>query len=167
MEAKIYDLSVTLNNNVNLQKLDLEIRSSTIELYETPPYLFKGMLFIEFSGTPSAADITQLEAILAAHDGEDAAISEAQVNARENKIRELSQLAINHPLLDNGDTVEYLTSIDNWFNAWKRCGIDSSLVSKIVADATSGTHPQDAFLNETVNTEGNKCYEFLISKIQE
>jgi hypothetical protein len=166
MEAKIYPLSATLNGKINLQKIDLEIRASTIELYETPAYLFKGMLYVEFSGSPSEADVTQLEEIIAGHDGEDASVSEAHVNEREEKIRELTQMAIFHPLLDNTETVEYLTSIDNWFNAWKRSGIETSLVSKIASDALSGTHPQDTFLNTVVNPEGNKCFEFLISVIQ-
>lgn len=165
MIAYIYELSTTLNTKVNIQKLDLEIRARTIQNFETPPYLFKGMLFIEFSQEATEEDKTQLDTIVAAHDGEEANISESQVNARETKIRELTEMALYHPLLNNDDTVEYLTSIDNWFNAWKRSGISTSLVSKITADATSGSHPQDSFLNTVVNPEGNKTFEFLISMI--
>lgn len=166
MIAYIFELTSTLNNKVNLEKLDLEIRASTIENYETPPYLYAGKLYIQFSQEATATDKTSLDAIVSAHDGIEAQISETFVQARELKIRELTEMAILHPLLDNGDVVEYLTSIDNWFNGWKRSGIDTSLVAKIVTDATSGTHPQDAFLNTVVNPEGNKTFEFLISMIQ-
>lgn len=166
MEAKIYDKSATLNGVVNYEKLDLEIRASTIQHYVTPAYEFKGMIFVEFEQAPSTEDVTTLEGIIAAHDGEKANVSQVQVGNREKKIRELTEMALYHPSLNNNDTVEYLTSIDNWFNAWKRSGIDTSLVSKIVTDATSGTHPQDAFLNTIVNPDGNKTFEFLISMIQ-
>lgn len=166
MIAYIYEILSTFNGKVNLEKLDLEIRASTIENYETPPYLYAGKLYIQFAQEATAADKTSLDAIVAAHDGVEAQVSESFVQAREIKIRELTEMAILHPALNNTDAVEYLTSIDNWFNAWKRSGIDSSLVAKIVADATSGTHPQDAFLNTVVNPAGNKTFEFLISMIQ-
>lgn len=166
MEAKIYDKSATLNGVVNYEKLDLEIRASTIQHYITPVYEFKAMIFVEFEQTPSTEDVTTLEAIIGAHDGQKANVSQVQVDAREKKIRELTEMALYHPSLDDNSTVEYLTSIDNWFNAWKRSGIDTSLVTKIVTDATSGTHPQDAFLNTVINPEGNKTFEFLISAIQ-
>jgi len=166
MEAKIYSKSETLNGVVNYEKLDLEIRASTIQNYVTPTYEFKGMIFVEFEQTPSAEDKTNLDGIIAAHDGGIAGVSETQVLAREKKIRELTEMAIYHPDLDKNDTVEYLTSIDNWFNGWKRSGIDTSLLAKIVADATSGTHPQDTFLNTVVSPDGGKTFEFLISVIQ-
>lgn len=165
MIAYIYELSATLNSKVNIHKIDLEIRASTIQNFETPPYLFKGKLYVEFSQDATAEDKTNLDAIIAAHDGEEASIAENHVTARETKIRELTEMALYHPLLDENDTVEYLTSIDNWFNAWKRSGINSSLIAKITADATSGTHEQDAFLNTVINPEGNKTFEFLISMI--
>lgn len=165
MEAKIYNISDTLNSKVNIQKLDLEIRASEIQNFETPPYLFTNRIFIEFSETPTADDVTALDAIIAAHDGEEANVSEAQVNARETKIRELTEMAILHPLLDNNDAVEYLTSIDNWFNAWKRSGINTSLLTKIGTDAADVGHPQHAFLNVVVNPEGNTTAQFLQSMI--
>ncbi len=166
MLSYIYQLSDTLNNKVNLEKLDLEIRASTVPNFLTPPYMVTGRIFIEVSEALGTSDKADLDAIINGHDGEEANVSESHVNEREKKIRELTEMALYHPALDNGDTVEYLTSIDNWFNGWKRSGVDSSLVTKIVSDATSGSHPQDAFLNTVVNPEGNKTYEFLISMIQ-
>jgi hypothetical protein len=165
MIAHIYEISITLNSKVNIEKLDLEIRASGLANYVTPPYLINSRLYIEFSNDISGADKTALETILATHDGVEAAISENLVNAREKKIRELTEMAIYHPLLVETDTVEYLTSIDNWFNGWKRSGVNSSLISKIAGDAASGTHPQDAFLNTVINSEGNKTFEFLIGAI--
>lgn len=166
MIAHIYKLSATINSKVNIQKLDLEIRASEIQNFETPPYIgFKNRIFIEFSQAPSEGDVTILDAIIAAHDGEEANVSEAQVNAREIKIRELTEMALLHPSLDNNDAVEYLTSIDNWFNAWKRSGINTSLLAKISADAADAGHPQHAFLNVVVNPEGNTTAQFLQSMI--
>lgn len=164
--AYIYTLQETANGKVNLEKLDLEIRASTVPDYVTPPKMYSGNIFIEVENGLSAADKLILDGIVANHDGEEADVSEDSVNKRENKIRELTELALLHPLLDNVDSVRYLTSIDNMFNAWKRSGVDTVLIEQIVADATSGVHPQDAFLNEVVNAEGNKTYEFLISVIQ-
>lgn len=166
MVAYIYPLAATLNGTINIEKLDLEIRASTIENYETPPYILNEHIYVQFSQNATAQDKLNLDGIIGAHDGAKAAVTETLVNARERKIRELTEMALYHPDLDNNDTVEYLTSIDNWFNAWKRSGIHNSLVGKILADATSGAHPQDAFLNTVVNPEGNKTFEFLISMIQ-
>ncbi len=166
MVAYIYEISETLNSKVNIEKLDLEIRASTIENYQTPPYLLNGNIYVQFTQDATPADKTNLDAIIAAHDGDIAGVSETQVSAREKKIRELTEMALYHPALGESDTVEYLTSIDNHFNGWKRSGVDSVLVAKIVADATSGSHPQDTFLNTVVTPEGNKTFEFLISMIQ-
>lgn len=166
MEAKIYDISQTANNAVNLQKLDLEIRASEIEYYVTPVYQFGGnRIYVEFEQTPTAAHLLILDGIIAAHDGANANISEKEVNAREGKIRELTQMAIFHPLLDNVEATRYLTSIDNHFNAWKRSGITDVLVEQITADAANVGHPQHGFLNEVVNPEGNTTSEFLLSMI--
>ena len=166
MIAYIYNISSTLNSKVNIEKLNLEIRASPILNFVTPPYMFNGNIFCEFTQDATTGDKTLLDSIIAAHDGEPANVTEAEVNARETKIRELTEMSIYHPDLDNNDAVEYLTSIDNWFNAWKRSGIDTSLVAKVVTDASSGTHPQDVFLNTVINPEGNKCFEFIISIIQ-
>lgn len=168
MEAKIYNITDTLNSKVNFQKLDLEIRASGIDYYVTPVYQLGGdKIFVEFTQTPTVEHVTTLDAIIAAHDGEDATTSEILVNQREIKIRELTQMGLYHPLLDDVELVEYLTSIDNWFNSWKRSGVNTVLVNKIQSDGTSGSHPQDAFLNQPVDTEGNTTYQFLISKISE
>lgn len=165
MLAIIYNVSDTLNNKVNLEKLDLEIRASIIENYNTPPYLYAGKLYIELSQQPTDAEKLQLTNIIAGHDGEYAAINEEQVKSREQKIRDLTEMALYHPDLVDEDTVAYLTSIDNHFNGWKRSGVSSVLQAKIVEDAQNTNHPQHAFLNTVVNTAGNKTFEYLISII--
>lgn len=166
MLAYIYQITDTVNDKVNIEKLDLEIRASTVPDFLTPPYMFSNKIYVEISQELAPADKTTLDGIIAAHDGATANVSEVHVVEREKKIRQLTEMAIYHPALNESDTVEYLTSIDNWFNSWKRSGVDSVLVAKIVADATGGGHPQDAFLNTVVNAEGNKTFEFLISVIQ-
>lgn len=165
MIAYIYEISETTNSKINIEKLNLEIRTSPILGYQSPPYLFKGKVYIDFEQLATPGDKASLDVIFAAHDGAEAGISESLVNAREKKIRELTEMAIYHPSLSEIDVVEYLTSIDNWFNGWKRSGISTSLIAKISADATNGAHPQAGFLNTIINTEGNRTYEFLIGMI--
>lgn len=161
-----YDITATVNDMVNLEKLDLEIRASTLPNFITPPYMFNSKVYIDFAAEITAQEKTDLAAIIAAHDGSQADIAQAHVDAREKKIRDLTEMAVYHPALNNDDVVEYLTSIDNWFNAWKRCGIDTSLVAKIAADSADVNHPQYAFLTTDVNTAGDKTFEFLIGMIQ-
>lgn len=173
MLAYIYELSETLNDKVNIEKLDLEIRASEIENYETPPYLFKGKVYIDFSIEPSVDHKNALDGIISSHDGEEAPTSEKLVTQREQKIRELTLMAIYHPLLNEVDTVEYLTSIDNWFNGWKRSGVTSAIVTKIATDAADTSHPQHGFLTTVVDSvpdgQGGEIdvltYQFLLSII--
>lgn len=165
--AYIYEFSQTLNNKVNLEKLDLEVRASTLLNYITPPYIYSGNLYLNFESELSEADKLILEGLISAHDGEEANVSENHVQERELKIRELTEMAIYHPALAEIETVEYLTSIDNWFNGWKRSGVNTPLINKIIADANNADHPQYAFLTTAINSQGNKTFEFLISKITE
>ncbi len=165
MIAYIYKISETLNNKVNIEKLDLEIRASVISNYLTPPYITKGRIYVDFEVDASENDKLVLKSIINNHDGELADVSEIHVNAREKKIREMTEMALYHPLLTEHETVQYLTSIDNHFNGWKRSGVNSVLIAKIQEDANNINHVQHGFLNTIVNTEGNKTFEFLISII--
>lgn len=161
-----YAVAQTANGKVNFEKLDLEIRATTIPNYLSVTGV-EGEISCKFSDVIPQVSRDELDALILAHDGEYAAINEQQVQGRELKIRELTALALNHPSLDNDEAVEYLTSIDNWFNGWKRSGIASALIAKISIDAANIAHPQHGFLNEVVNTDGNKTFEFLIAKIME
>lgn len=165
MVAYIYELTETLNNKVNEEKLDLEIRASVISNYKKPPYLVTGRIFVEFNQDASASDRIVLDEIISLHNGELAEVSEVHVQERERKIREMTEMALYHPLLSEHETVQYLTSIDNHFNGWKRSGVNSVLIAKIQTDANDTTHPQYDFLNEIVSPEGNKTFEFLLSII--
>ncbi len=167
MIAYIYEFADTLNGKVNIEKLDLAVRASTLQNYVTPPYVYAGKLYLNFEAELSAADKLVLDGLISAHDGEEANVSENHVQEREIMIRELTEMAIYHPALAEIETVEYLTSIDNWFNGWKRSGVNTPLINKIIADANNADHPQHAFLTTVVNPEGNQTFEFLISKITE
>lgn len=176
MHAHIYEISQigssltpVTGGKVNIEKLDLEIRASSVNNYTTPPYLYNNKLYVQMSinaHEETESNKNALDAVVFAHDGEFAAVSEVLVKERETKIRQLTEMAIYHPLLDEVQTVEYLTSIDNWFNAWKRSGIDSVLIAKIVEDAGDISHTQNAFLNTVVNPdEGYNAAQFMISII--
>lgn len=160
-----YYIEDTQNNKVNFEKLSLEIRASSVPLFEKASGV-DGDISIKVTEELSVAKKSELDLIVANHDGAVALVSDSEVKERENKIREMTLMAIYHPLLDETETVEYLTSIDNWFNGWKRSGINSILITKIVADASNVLHPQYDFLNIVVNEEGNKTFEFLISVVQ-
>jgi len=118
-----------------------------------------------FESSLSSDDEILLTQIVNAHQGNVALVDEASVEEREQKIREMTEMAILHPELNQNDVVEYLTSVDNWFNAWKRCGIDTSLVNKITSDAADSGHVLNTFLNTVITPEGDKTFEFLISSI--
>lgn len=176
MFAHIYEISTigsaitpATGGKVNVEKLDLEIRASTVQNYSTPPYLYNNKLYVQMTilaHQETESNKTALDSVVFSHDGEFAAISESLVSDRERKIRELTEMAIYNPLLDSVQTVEYLTSVDNWFNAWKRSGIDSVLISKIVEDSNNTSHPQYSFLNTTF-PEGYTAAQFMIGLISE
>lgn len=159
----IHEISESLNNRVNFQKLYLELMATPIPVLGVEG--IKGKIYVEVSTELSDELKLQLIAVINNHDGEDAtAFSLHAIDAREEKIRELNQLAIFHPLLDNIAIVEYLTSIDNYINSYKRSGINTVLIGKIFADAQV-KEPHYDFLNQVVNLEGNKTFEYFISKV--
>ena len=167
METVIYtyELSQAANGKANFEKLNLEIRASTVPDYKAVHHV-NGKIYVEVESELAADKKTELDGIIAGHDGAEAEVAQRFVDAREKRIREMSEMAIYHPGLDTDHTVEYLTYIDNHLNAWKRTGINSVVIAKITADAgdTSNAN-QHAFLNAVVNEAGNKTFEFLIGEI--
>lgn len=164
MIAYIYQINDTLNNQVNIEKLDIEIRASVIPNYIS----IKGIsnnLYIELEEVLEESNKIILDGIVNNHDGNPANVTESLVNERESKIRVMTQMAEYHPLLDNNTTTDYLTTIDNYFNGWKRSGNNTILINKILSDANDVNNDFYDYLNVIVNTEGNKTFEFLISKI--
>jgi len=158
-----YEISSTLNNKVNYQKLHLEALASIVPVNSIEG--IKGQIFLFVDEEMSQAEKDAMVLIIQNHDGEDAsAFDNHAVSAREDKIRELNQLAMYHPILDNVSTVRYLTSIDNHINAYVRSGINTVLVEKIFMDAQVG-EPHYDFLNQIVNEAGNVTYEYFISKV--
>lgn len=162
-----FDVNETANNIVNDFSLHLEIRASILENYEETRLYGSTHIQIFFTEPLDTGAITLLTSIVNNHQGNTALVDSNNVELREGKIREMTEMALLHPSLVQTDTIEYLTSIDNWLNAWKRSGIDTSLVNKIVLDANTVDHPQATFLNEIVSPQGAKTYEFLIAKITE
>jgi len=165
-----YPINTTLNNRVDFEKLEIEVLAS-----EVPDVVsvkgVDGEIYVKVKNALTTLQLDNstlpygLNQIIAGHDGQTADVTVSAVEAREAKIRELSQMALYHPNLVEIDVVEYLTSIDNWFNAWKRLGKPSSIVTKISTDASDVNHPQHTFLNTVVNSEGALAYQFLIGKI--
>ncbi len=160
-----YNRADTQLGIVNELSLRLEIRSSTIEGLIDLKKIGIEEIGIMFESSLASDDELLLTQIVNAHQGNVAMVDEASVEEREQKIREMTEMAILHPELNQNDVVEYLTSVDNWFNAWKRCGIDTSLVNKITSDAADSGHVLNTFLNTVITPEGDKTFEFLISSI--
>ena len=150
---------------VNELSLRLEIRSSPLEGLIDVKKIGIEEIGIMFDSSLSSDDELLLTQIVNAHQGNVALVDEASVEDREQKIREMTEMAILHPELNANDVVEYLTSVDNWFNAWKRCGIGTSLVNKITSDAADSGHVLNTFLNTVITPEGDKTFEFLIASI--
>ena len=163
---KVFAVSDTLNSKVNIEKLSIELKTSTITK-EAYPYKFGNDIFVQFDEEITETDMTTLSAAIAAHDGAAADVTDDLVTAREYKIRELVQMAKYHPVLDNAETTAYLTDIDNFINAFIRSGDTSSIVAKIAGDAADVNSPFHTYLNQVVNTQGNFTYEYFIAKITE
>jgi len=161
----IFTVEETANFKVNSDKLKLEIKTSTIS--ESIDVAIIGADIMINSQNPIGGDdLELLIQIVTAHDGNDAvAFSENAIGERESNIRELNQLAMFHPLLDNVETVRYLTHIDNHINAYIRTGITDVVVEKISTDAQNPDGQFFGFLHQVVNEAGNKTYEYFIGKI--
>lgn len=166
MISYIKEFSETKNNKVNFEKLYIELKSSSVTFSTVEG--IKGKIFVFCDEELTEAQLLDLDNFISNHDGaEPEAFSDSAIAMRENTIREINQLAIYSPYLPNNvQTVEYLTSIDNYLNAFVRSGINDVLVTKIVTDAQNPSHPQFTYLHTVVNEHGNKTYEYLIGKIQ-
>lgn len=160
-----YPVSFTLNSAVNKLALDLQIKSGTTADFIDSKVIGLVDLQIRFSTQPSAIQIAEIETVLSAHKGEKPLFDEEFVNEREGKIRDMTELAISHPLLDGLETEEVLVELDNYLNAWKRSGRNTVLVNKLIADASNLEHPRYAFYNQIVNDAGNKTFEYFISVV--
>ena len=152
---------------VNEISLKLEIRASTIDDLIDVKLIGIEQIGITFGYSLSEEELTLLTEIVNNHQGNQALVDEVNVNQREQKIREMTEMAILHPSLNENDAVEYLTSIDNWLNAWKRCGINTALINKITLDSSDSLHPSYLFLNTVLTVEGLKTFEFLTESITE
>ena len=162
---KVYPLTGTLNDKLNEQKINLEVRTSTISKVPTI-YLFGQEIYARFDeDSVSNEDKLVLDSIIANHDGNEAETSPHLIEMREGKIRNLVQMAFNHPSLDKKITNDYLTKIDNAINAFVRGGVTDTLENLIIADSATG-QPFSDFLNLVVNEHGHKTFQFFISMIK-
>ena len=165
MIAYIREFTQTENNRVNFEKLTLELRSSKVPFTSIEP--LAGKIYINCVAPITTEEETELDLFISNHDGaEPDAFDEEKIKIRENKIRGINQLAIYSPYLpDNVMTVSYLTSIDNYINAYIRSGITDVIVQKISEDAANPEGEFFAYLHTVVNQAGNKTYEYLIGTI--
>lgn len=158
-----YSITETLNNKVNALSLHLEIKASTVYNYEECKIVGLKDIQLTFSESIDEAHKLILDTIVADHVGEVALVDEVYVEERESKIRDLTEMAILHPSLDQLETQEYLVELDNYLNAWKRSGRNTVLVNKLLTDAVNTNHPRHTYLNTVVNEAGNKTFEYFIS----
>ncbi len=166
MLSYIKNFSDTQNNKVNFEKLYIELKSSKVPFSSVEG--IKGKIFVFTDQELTLDQKTELDLFIQNHDGaEPEAFDPKAIEERELLIRELNQLAIYSPYLtDNVKTVEYLTSIDSYINAFVRSGINQVLINKIIADAQNPASEFFDYLHITVNEVGNKTYEYFIAKIQ-
>ncbi len=163
-----------LDKEYDLERLSHEMKAQSIPDTEQAPIAFGGDLLLYFRRELTDEEKTLLESILLAHDGTipSRTSNELQVK-REALFSELVDLAHNHPVLkidsevnQTGEDVisDYLRSLDNWVNAWRRDGNHKVLYAKIQSDAATG-QPFETFLNTPVDLSGNVTWQFLISYI--
>jgi len=162
---KVFKVADTINKKLNLEKLSLELKTSTI-IESSIESQIGQEIYIRYVEDITPEDSITLQGIVTSHDGEDAtAYNDKSVKERENKIREINQLAMYHPVLDNETTVRFLTFIDNYINAYVRSGIATVVHEKIIQEANNTSGEYFDYLGQIVNTVGNKTYEYFISKI--
>lgn len=164
---KTFDISITPNHSVNTEKLNYELKTSPIASSVYAYTIGDKIIHIEFKNEDSVSpeESLILQQILSVHDGAEAEVTQHKVDDRELKIRGLVQMAFYHPLLDNDITTSYLTSIDNYINAFIRGGNYSSIVAKLSSDGMDTEGEFYNYLNQVVNTSGNKTFEFFIYKV--
>lgn len=161
----------------NVKKYDVERFKNEIKASPLPPLantklvnpsVYNGHIWVAFETSLDLTEEGILNQIALDHDGTLKSRTSYELQTkRESVLSELVDLAHNHPVLKNmpDEITSYLTSIDNWFNAWKRDGNHTQLVAKIIDDANNISHPNNALLNEIVDAEGAKTFEFIISYI--
>jgi len=165
MISYIRDFSQTQNGKVNFEKLYIELKSSSVPVQSVDG--IKGKIYVNCDAEISEELKIELDSFISAHDGaEPEAFDPKAIEARETTIRELNQLAIYSPRISTIDTVKYLTSIDNWINAYVRSGVNDVIIAKIATDAQNPEGEHFGYLHTVANDAGNKVYEYFIAKIQ-
>lgn len=157
-----------LNKSFEVERLNNEIKASALPKMDSKPVIIFNRIQISFSVELTADEKTLLDSLIVSHDGSKPSRTSSLLQSkREEILSELVDMAHNHPVLKTtqDEITDYLTSIDNWFNAWKRDGNHTKLIEKIVLDSQDTTHKNYEFLNKVVNYEGNKTFEFLVSYI--
>ncbi len=174
-KAYVYDAA---SKTFNLERLNHELKASPLpplsngELQN--PQIFGAKLYIVFDNALDAQQETDLDAIVTAHDGNlKSRTSKELQEKRERVFSELVDLAHFHPVLSvddapnqTGENVisDYLASIDDEINGWKRDGNPNTLINRITADAVEGQgNPFEKFLNTIVQAPSVKTFQFMIA----
>lgn len=165
-----YQITDTLNNQVNQRSLHLYVKQTAIVGYVETRLYGPYEIHIVFENAITDDEKVVLDNIVSQHEGKTAKTEPEDVNRREETIREMTEMALIHPALsseENQDlTVSYLTIIDNYLNAWKRSGVNRVIISKITTDAQDIENVHYNYLNTVVNEiENRKVFEFLIGSI--
>jgi len=176
MIATIYEYSDTINGNVNFENLTIALQSSPLAGVISVEGI-NGKIYVHTNDEVPEEDKPIMDDLIARHDGFPARTTASLQKKREGVFSTLVNLSHAHPTmgLNTNMITEYLTSIDNWINAWKRDGNHEVLVSKIIFD--SSLNPDESltleerkgpyydFLNQFINLDGVKAFQFLIGGI--
>lgn len=185
IHSVVFSLQDTPNFKVNVEKLDIQIKTSPISASMTVEVIGKEIIF-RFDAPLIESDLTQLIGIINTHDGQPPkAFDHTLVQQREDVILKMNQMGQYHPLISDNELVEYLTSIDNHLNAWRRSSNPVVVLAQIFADSgvsdiagtealqEDGVTPVDTsvlpfygFLHTVSNpVTGAKVFQFIAASI--
>lgn len=156
----------------NLDRLHNEIKASPLPTLSNGelvnPSIYNGKVWITFDEPLDADQQIVLDTIVTNHNGDLKPVTARGLrDKREDLFADLVDLAINHPVLSamTDEISAYQAAIAPEILAWTRDGNHGPFIAKIAADAANASHPNHAFLNVTVNTEGAKTFQFIIANI--
>lgn len=147
---KTYLVSDTANSSVNLEKLNIEIEQVGAGGYQGTT-VSNGEIFVRYSNGINAANLLLVDAVVSAHDGEEAVTNFTNRNTREELIASIQQVLIYNGISQD-DINDYITSISGEINSFVFNGFKTNITDKVTADSQVG-EPFETFLATTINTE--------------
>ena len=150
---------------VNTQKLFIEVQAPTdIPNPIEEPRRVKARTDITFDVELTAQQVTDLNAIIAAHDGQPAPIFNRQ--ARLDNAERLAELGVFNIDIDTNELEDYLIELNAYLDVYINLGITRRIHEKIAADAANVSHPRNAFLTFVIpNSGGRQVWQFIISNL--